>query len=433
MKYTVSCIEIPAIVNTWQTMKILLLLLWAISLSSCPYDEVTLHGNLSGTVTDAETSLPVEDAVIKLFYTNDTLNADTTGMDGSFLFRNLRPQEYGIEVSKGLYEKRTESVTVVTESDLEFDIEISGIPFPVFSSTYLNFGWDSTHMSFDISNQGAGVLQYELTAHQEWIQLESAGGELTTEKDPIEVTIEREALSELVSHHGTIGVRSYIGDDPQLDTIHIYVYYVMDQDSILYKTVKIGTQTWMAENLNRGLMVDAPADVPTLNNGIIEKLCYGNVASNCNIYGGLYMWDEMMDYQSSDDGLIGITQGICPAGWHIPTDKEWLTLETFLGGAAIAGEKLKDSTLWQGRILNVTNESGFSALPGGGYYSRPIDETSDYYWIGNKAYFWSSYKDSGDWWWLVRIEHTSTDLFAFAMPPSYDPSAVSVRCVKDLP
>jgi len=77
-----------------------------------------------------------------------------------------------------------------------------------------------------------------------------------------------------------------------------------------YNTVLIGDQCWLKENLDIGTMITSSPS----NNGIIEKYCYGNIESNCDIYGGLYQWDEAMQYATIEGA-----KGICPDGWYIPT------------------------------------------------------------------------------------------------------------------
>jgi len=87
-----------------------------------------------------------------------------------------------------------------------------------------------------------------------------------------------------------------------------------------YNTIQIFSQCWLKENLNVGTMI--PGDQNATNNGIIEKYCYNNEEDSCTIYGGLYHWDEMMQYET----IPGI-RGICPEGWHVPMDEEWQILE----------------------------------------------------------------------------------------------------------
>ena len=151
------------------------------------------------------------------------------------------------------------------------------------------------------------------------------------------------------------------------------------RDGKTYNTVMIGSQCWMAQNLNTGLKINGTSN--QTNNGIIEKYCYGNLESNCDIYGGLYQWDEAMLY-STTPGV----QGICPAGWHFPTFEEWSTLTTFLGGRTVAGGKMKSMFLWSPPNAGATNSSGFTALPGG----RRNSDGGTFINLTNVAWFWAS-------------------------------------------
>lgn len=103
-----------------------------------------------------------------------------------------------------------------------------------------------------------------------------------------------------------------------------------------YKTVTIGTQTWLAENLNY-----------TSDN----SYCYDDDNSNCTTYGRMYDWQRALT--------------VCPDGWHLPTDVEWTVLTDYLGGESVAGGKMKSITGWPGGNQGSTNSSGFSGLPGG--------------------------------------------------------------------
>ena len=149
-----------------------------------------------------------------------------------------------------------------------------------------------------------------------------------------------------------------------------------DADNHNYATVTIGTQTWMAENLNVGTRINGTLN--QANNGIIEKYCYDDNVGNCNIYGGMYQWTEMMQY-STTPGV----QGICPSGWHVPTDADWCTMTTYLdptvncgtvgqytgtdvGGLLKSTGTIEDGTgLWSSPNTGATDASGFSYLPAG--------------------------------------------------------------------
>ncbi len=191
---------------------------------------------------------------------------------------------------------------------------------------------------------------------------------------------------------------------------------VADADSNLYDTVQIGSQCWMAENLNVGEMVNGTTTVPT-DNLEIEKYCYDNNADNCDTDGGLYLWKEMMQY-STTEGV----QGICPDGWHIPTDTEWKTLEMALGMTQVAA----DAGNWrgpdQGTQLKPGGTSGFEALLAG---YRQIGDS--FYARGTEALFWSSTMNGLDAW--RRLLH----LGEARVYRGFHQKAFgySVRCVKD--
>ena len=134
-------------------------------------------------------------------------------------------------------------------------------------------------------------------------------------------------------------------------------------DGVTYPTVLIGDQCWFAKNLNIGEKIDYPAK--QTNNGVIEKYCYDNNEENCNTYGGLYQWDEAMGY-SLDEGA----QGICPFGWHIPSDAEWHKLEMVYAIPAdddnCDGKRPDYSACTPaGKELRSGGSSGFNALLAG--------------------------------------------------------------------
>jgi uncharacterized protein (TIGR02145 family) len=155
---------------------------------------------------------------------------------------------------------------------------------------------------------------------------------------------------------------------------------VVTYEGQVYKTVLIGDQCWMAENLNIGTMINGTNDMT--DDGVIEKYCYDNDPANCDEYGGLYQWNEMMEYNTT----AGV-QGICLKGWHLPTDEEWTIIsDFFFEGGQFLGGKLKEigTTHWKPPNAGATNESGFTALPSG---NRISDGFVD---LGSSVYYWSS-------------------------------------------
>ena len=144
----------------------------------------------------------------------------------------------------------------------------------------------------------------------------------------------------------------------------------------VYHTGQIGNQCWLKQNLNIGKMIMGDQD--QTNNGQIEKYCYNNDSENCAIYGGLYQWAEIVKYlngasnnSSWNPVPTGNVIGICPNGWHIPSDADWNILINQLGGNEVAGGKMKTATGWApgwSRNGNGSNISGFTGLPTGGRF-----------------------------------------------------------------
>ncbi len=185
-----------------------------------------------------------------------------------------------------------------------------------------------------------------------------------------------------------------------------------------YTTVLIGTQCWMAENLNIGDQINGGNNL--MDNGTIEKYCYNdNASSECDTYGGMYQWDEMMQYTST----IG-TQGVCPTGWHLPSDADWTTLENSLP-ANDKGSRLADNDqLWlNGGLVQsaVFGTSGFAALPGG-YYQGSFAA------LGSNVNFWSSTEGGAGKAWIRTMNWVITAVERFDDPKD---SGYSVRCVMD--
>ena len=163
---------------------------------------------------------------------------------------------------------------------------------------------------------------------------------------------------------------------------------VTDKDGKNYKTVKIGEQVWMAENLdvnhfNNGDIIpeveDPKAWVQASKDGKPAWCYYNSDPANEKIYGKLYNWYAVHD-----------PRGLAVDGWHIPVDAEWTDLTTYLGGKTVAGMKMKATSGWNSNG-NGTNKSGFSGLPGG---SRTDDGTFED--IGKRGSWWSSTKDESD-------------------------------------
>jgi uncharacterized protein (TIGR02145 family) len=172
-----------------------------------------------------------------------------------------------------------------------------------------------------------------------------------------------------------------------------------------YHTVQIGDQCWLKENLNVGTMILGKQN--QTNNGIIEKYCYENDPNNCNTYGGLYQWNEAVQYV-----LPQSTQGICPNGWHIPSNSEFLTLCIILNN--------------DGNALQVggSNTSGFSSLLAG-YH---INNSDSFITLGGESYFWSSTGGRITDVYAIGLNLGNHDIYLTNYNKSH---GYSVRCLKN--
>jgi uncharacterized protein (TIGR02145 family) len=198
---------------------------------------------------------------------------------------------------------------------------------------------------------------------------------------------------------------------------------VIDYDGNEYDTVVIGTQTWLKQNLkvthyNNGVPIPNVTDNTIWANLTTGARCYYNNDSSAydSVYGALYNWYAVND-----------PNHICPEGWHVSTNDEWQTTETYLGSASIAGGKMKEAgTLhWNSPNTGATNSSGFTGLPGGA--RDPIN--NDFRFINENGCWWtaSAYPASMAWstymWYLnAGVDHN----------PASKKYGFNIRCVRDI-
>ena len=176
------------------------------------------------------------------------------------------------------------------------------------------------------------------------------------------------------------------------------------RDNQTYPTVQFGTQCWMAANLNYGTMIQG--NTAQRDNCTPEKYCSNNVAANCGSKT-YYQWDELMKYE-----VAVPAQGLCPAGWHIPTETEWATLFSNFITSGYAGTPLK-----------FTGFSGFDALLSG---VRFLGNSWNY--SGFATFFWSSTLSGINKVWAHGLNDPDPSVSYY---PAYRTNAFSVRCVKD--
>ncbi len=180
-----------------------------------------------------------------------------------------------------------------------------------------------------------------------------------------------------------------------------------------YHTVQIGTQCWLKENLDVGNKINGSLDQS--NNGTIEKYCYDDILSNCTTYGGLYQWDEAMQYITDSSA-----QGICPLGWHLPTKTE---IQTLMSAVNNNGNALK--SVGQGTSSGQgTNTSGFSALLGG---IRHI--TGVFGLMNTNVFFHSSTAiDGGTYDSAIQLFSTDSNI---TLEPAHRINGFPIRCLKN--
>jgi uncharacterized protein (TIGR02145 family) len=237
------------------------------------------------------------------------------------------------------------------------------------------------------------------------------------------------------------GIHTTIITDSPTSSKNYEVTFVpcTDLDGKSYAVVKIGTQTWMAENL---AWLPAVCPSATGSDSIRNYYVYGYEDSvvaaakntpNFKLNGVLYNWPAAMNEGGKSSSVHGGIQDVCPAGWHMPYDEDWKILETYLGmiqhdadtiylrSSGEVGEKLKSSLNWYNGG-NGSNFSGFTALPGG--YRNTHGGFSN---LGNYALFWSAtLSDTAVWY--RSLYFNDTGVFRFTTLKSH---GLSVRCIKD--
>ncbi len=222
---------------------------------------------------------------------------------------------------------------------------------------------------------------------------------------------------------------------------------VTDYDGNSYNTVVIGNQVWMAENLKVTHYADG-TEIPFISNNADwadledddKGYCWydDNESAYKNTYGALYTWAAAMgdNAVSSDTNPSGV-QGVCPDDWHLPSDAEWKELEMELGMTQAQadatnwrgtdeGGKMKEAgtTHWDNPNTDATNESGFTALPGG---YRHYDH-GDFGGLGSNGYFWSATEYDATYTWYRRLLYDYSDVNRGSSNKSY---GFSVRCLRD--
>jgi uncharacterized protein (TIGR02145 family) len=200
---------------------------------------------------------------------------------------------------------------------------------------------------------------------------------------------------------------------------------ITDADGNVYDTVHIGNQVWLKQNLKttkykNGNPIPNVSDNTSWSNlSSGAYINYNNDTAIAGVYGKLYNWHAVVD-----------SRNLCPDGWHIPSDNEWDILTTYLGGQSIAGGKLKEAgTLhWNSPNTGATNETNFTALPGG---LRKTYSTIPFQGISEHGYYWTSTEEGNNYAYFRILNYTSTSITTMFGYNNYKTDGMSVRCIQD--
>jgi len=264
------------------------------------------------------------------------------------------------------------------------------------------------------SNSGGLLLPRMSTVEQRLVQ-DPATGLLVFNTDS----------ADLYCFNGTIW-KSIMEDPP--DTITTCPDNV-DYGGQWYTVKLIGDQCWLAENLNIGSLINGTQE--QTENSTIEKYCYNDEEDSCDVYGGLYQWDEMMQYVAQEGA-----QGICPPGWQIPTDGEWKILEGTVdtqypvgdpewdntGNRGFdVGKRLKSTSGWS-NDGNGTDAFGFTALPAGN--RLPV---GSFNYLITDGGWWSSTEYNSLNAWFRSLNYLYDNVNRYSGQKTY---GISVRCIR---
>jgi uncharacterized protein (TIGR02145 family) len=332
-----------------------------------------------------------------------------------------------------------ETQTPTTNANGLISIEIGGDDATVVTGSFATIDWANGPYFIKTETDPAGGTSYTITGTSQLLSVPYALHAKTAET----VSNEIQNLSQVLTQGndgGTFQIKN-IADptDAQDAATKDYVdeleakvaamedmlidgglYMITDIDSNTYKVVKIGTQVWMAENLKTTRYNDGSAIPLVTDNTEWSNLTtpgyswYNNdSATYARTYGALYNWYTVE------------TGNLCPTGWHVPSDAEWTTLTDYLGGEAIAGGKLKETGTahWDSPNTGATDETGFTAFPGGNRTKNgPFSN------LGAYNFLWSATTSNTSSAWIRSLFHLSEDMARYG---GVKISGLSVRCIKN--
>ena len=262
------------------------------------------------------------------------------------------------------------------------------------------------------------------------VKSEYSSSVVTPESSSSEIVVNSSSSISEMSSRSSEGLDWSLPKEAYLNPDIDYGTMTDERDGKVYKTVKIGDQTWMAENVNFD-----PGQGGSGEGKYDWSWCYNNKPKNCEVAGRLYTWAAAMDsvgmWSTNGKGCGSWSEtcssaypvrGICPEDWHLPTQAEWNALFTAVGGRLTAGEFLKSQSGW-GRI-NGSDAFGFSALPAGVRYYDGVFDYASYY-----AFFWSATESNSNDAYHIQLYYDNFG--AYHLNGASKSIGHSVRCVKD--
>jgi uncharacterized protein (TIGR02145 family) len=208
----------------------------------------------------------------------------------------------------------------------------------------------------------------------------------------------------------------------------------VEYEGQVYNTIQVLSQCWLKENLNVGEMINGTMEQS--NNGTIEKYCYNNEPDSCSKHGGFYQWNEMMQYVTEE-----MNRGICPPGWHLPTDEEWKLLEGAADSQYGIGDPVWNNWGWRGAdagyrlskdfssYCSGSDEFGFGVNPTGMREEIGIHNGDWFHSFGSSGYYWSTTQNTEN---SSKIYHYFPCIINGAARGVWMvPAGMSVRCLRD--
>lgn len=380
---------------------------------------LSIHGATlpyQGLATDAKGNAK-SDAAYKAVFSLYSVSSGGTA---------LWSETQNVTTTKGLFSTSLGSVSAIPDSlftgsplylGVIFDGGTEGrsllgtVPWATRSGTSVKAGYSDTSRASHLADSAKVVVGFSdsLTSIRSALasQLASVTATMNAKRSIDSTLIANQAVMINKQENSLVSLMALLNPTVAWQSSVTYGSLVDSRDGQVYRTVQIGTQTWMAQNLNYA---------------VDSSWCPGGVANNCAIYGRLYRWSEVMAGSSSSASIPSGVQGICPSGWHVPSDAEWTKLTDTTLSSSTAGTVLQSTSGWS-TTNTGTDVYGFRVLPAG---SRSFGGTFDD--LGHIGIFWSSSEYDASNAWYRNFYHSSAHVYREDGNKSL---GFSLRCVQN--